>query len=166
MQRPWRSTQRPRLHRCCCRTGHSGSFRWPRHCELALAAIERTARTTGGTPAGGGHSRGRQHGGGVLATIVAVLTLLVTGCVRRNAIIAEQYLERAAATNQPFHSDTGTSRQPGFVLLVSRAASAAITAFGWISAHLPFGTIFLSIVNIVASPRSRLYRLPQQRLRC
>ena len=97
---------------------------------------------------------------GVLATVVALITLLVTASGvfgEMQSSLNNIWKVEPPPTNfftlvRARAASLGLVASLGFLLLVSLAASAAITAFGnWISAHLPFGTIFLSIVNTLVS---------------
>ncbi len=97
---------------------------------------------------------------GIVATTVALVTLVVTASgvfgemqsslnqiwkvVPPSTSLSRLVRARAASL--------GLVASLGFLLLVSLAASAAISGFSnWINHHLPFGTIVLSLINTVVS---------------
>jgi membrane protein len=104
------------------------------------------------------HSAGKSSG--VLATIIGIVTLIATASgvfgemqTALNAIwkaapkgTAVSRLVKARAAS------LGLVAVLGFLLIVSLAVSAALTAFaGYINAWLPFGEIIVSALNVIVS---------------
>jgi membrane protein len=101
-----------------------------------------------------------QKSSGILATIIGVATLLITA--------SGVFGEMQSALNAIWKADSngttvsrliraraaslGLLAALGFLLLVSPAISAALTALGdYINAYLPFGKLILSALNAVVS---------------
>jgi membrane protein len=97
---------------------------------------------------------------GIVATIVGILTLMATASgvfgEMQSALNAIWKVEPKGTTVSRLIRARATSlglvAALGFLLMVSLAMSAALTAFGdQINAVLPFGKLFLSVVNFVVS---------------
>lgn len=97
---------------------------------------------------------------GIVATTVALVTLVVTasGVFGEMQSSLNQIWKVAPAPTslsglvRARAASLGLVASLGFLLLVSLAASAAISGFStWINHHLPFGTAVLSLINTVVS---------------